>query len=122
MSNTVPPSPSQDASPLDSTQRKALRGMAHSLKPSVHLGKSGLSDGVLAEIDQALEHHELIKVRLVDLKDQRREVGAEVCRRLDCELVGTIGHVLVLFRQARDPDHRQIRVPAGRGARSKAQP
>ena len=114
----MPDSTSQDSaaptSTLDSTQRKALRGMAHGIKPSVHLGKSGLSDGVLAEIDQALEHHELIKVRLVDLKDQRHEVAAEVCRRVDCELVGTIGHVLVLFRQARDPDRRQIRIPKGR--------
>lgn len=108
---------SQQAGELDSTQRKTLRGMAHVLKPLVHIGRGGLSESVLAELDQALEHHELIKVKLVDLKDQKREIGQEIRRRLDAELVGTIGHVLVLFRQAREPEHRRVEIPRGRSGR-----
>lgn len=111
------PAPTAPASELDSTQRKALRGMAHSLKPLVHIGRAGLSDSVVDELDSALEHHELIKVKLVDLKDQKREIGEEIRRRLDAELVGTIGHVLVLFRQARDPERRQVEIRRGRAGR-----
>ena len=45
-------------------QRRYLKGLAHTLKPVVMIGNSGLTESVLAEIDNALEHHELIKVRV----------------------------------------------------------
>ena len=47
-----------------STKQKHLKGLAHPLKPVVMLGNNGLTEGVLAEIEQALEHHELIKVKI----------------------------------------------------------
>ena len=49
--------------PLTSSQRKRLRGLAHDLHPLVHLGKAGLTDAALAQIDKELADHELIKVR-----------------------------------------------------------
>lgn len=47
---------------LSTKQKQHLKGLAHPLKPVVLLGSNGLTEGVLAEIEQALEHHELIKV------------------------------------------------------------
>ena len=49
---------------LNKKQIQYLKGEAHSLKPVVLLGSNGLTEGVIAEIDSALEHHELIKVKI----------------------------------------------------------
>ena len=49
---------------LSTKQKQHLKGLAHPLKPVVMLGNNGLTEGVLAEIEQALEHHELIKVKI----------------------------------------------------------
>ena len=52
---------------LSTKQKQHLKGLAHPLKPVVLLGSNGLTEGVLAEIEQALEHHELIKVKIATL-------------------------------------------------------
>ena len=96
---------------LTSAQRKYLRGLAHGLDPVVRIGKSGLTEGLYGELDEALESHELIKVRFVDWKDRKRELSGEIDDRLKCEQVGKIGHVVIFFRRARDPDKRRIRLP-----------
>ena len=49
---------------LNNKQKQHLKGLAHPLKPVVMLGNNGLTEGVLAEIELALEHHELIKVKI----------------------------------------------------------
>ena len=59
---------------LTNKQTQYLKGLAHSLKPVVQLGANGLTEGVIAEIDQALSHHELIKVKIPS--DDRNEKNA----------------------------------------------
>jgi RNA-binding protein len=100
----------QPRSNLTSSQRKALRGMAHEFKPVVQLGKAGLTEALLRSINEALEQHELIKMRFLDFKDERKALCNEISSRLDCDLVGLIGHVAILFRPARDPARRHIDV------------
>jgi RNA-binding protein len=95
---------------LTSAQRKVLRGLAHHLEPVARVGKSGLSAAFLEHLEEALESHELIKVKFADCKDQKRELSAEICERLECELAGMVGHVAMLYRPARDPDGRKIRL------------
>ena len=92
-------------------QRKFLRGLAHSLKPVVHVGKQGLTDGFFANLDEALEHHELVKIKFVDWKDEKAELTAEIEHRLDCQSAGRIGHNAILFRPARLPENRNIKLP-----------
>ena len=98
---------------LTGTQRKYLRGLAHGLSPVVHVGRGGLTDGLIEEIDRALANHELIKIKFLDHKSRKRELSDEIDARLDSERVGMIGHVAVFFRQARDPEARHIRLPKG---------
>jgi RNA-binding protein len=98
-------------SELTGTQRKYLRGLAHALKPVAQLGKGGLTEGFLEGLDQALDDHELVKLKFLDLKDQKREVCAEIESRLQAGCAGTIGHVAVFFRPARKPEKRKIRLP-----------
>lgn len=81
-------------------QKKSLRNLAHSRKPVVIIGQHGLGENVIGEIDQALEHHELVKVR-VNAADraQRGEFIERICKATGAELVQRIGHIAVLYRR-----------------------
>ena len=74
------------------------RGLAHALKPVVLLGQHGLSDAALAEIGLALEHHELIKVRM-NAPEDKKTAAVELAARAEAELCGVIGHTVILFRR-----------------------
>ncbi len=96
---------------LIGAERRHLRGLAHHLRPIVHLGKAGLSDPSVAGIDEALTAHELIKVRLLDHAGDRRDLAAALEGRLGCEVVGIVGHILIVFRRNPDPDRHVLRLP-----------
>ncbi len=94
---------------LSSTERKHLRGLAHSLRPVIVVGKNGVTDSLCAEADRALDNHELIKVKLQGYdRDERKVIAAELTERLRAGLAGLTGNVAVLFRQNRDPEQRKI--------------
>ena len=95
---------------LKGSQRKRLRGMAHSLKPHVQIGKEGLSDGVFGAIDTALEANELIKVKMAAERADRERFVPAVEERLGCTCVGTIGRMAILYRQHPDPEKRTITI------------
>lgn len=98
--------------PLKSAQLRHLRSLAHKLKPVVLLGKHGLSENVLGEIDQALEHHELIKVKLAGVeRDEKGELAASICEAGRCHQVQLVGNMLTLYRRASDPGKRRITLP-----------
>ena len=85
---------------MKSEQKKQLRARAHALKPVVITGQAGITPAVLDEINRALEHHELIKVRInAEDREQRREMGAQICAELNAELIQSIGHIVTLFRK-----------------------
>jgi len=110
------PTRTRSTQPLTGSQRKYLRGLAHGLDPVVHVGKGGLTEALLEQLEETLEDHELIKVKFVDFKSRKRELADEIGQRLGCHRAGLIGHVAILYRPARDPDARRIRLPeAGDG-------
>ena len=92
---------------LTGTQKKYLRGLAHHQKPIVQLGKNGLTDAVLQSIDEALDVHELIKVRLGNAEG-KKEIAQEIADRTDSARVGLVGHVVTLYRRQPDPEKRTI--------------
>jgi RNA-binding protein len=96
---------------LTGAARTYLRGRAHRLKPAVHLGKEGLTDGVVGSIDASLRAHELVKVRLAADRDDRKELAAAIEERLGCECVGLVGRMAILYREHEDPDKRKIQLP-----------
>lgn len=93
---------------LDSSQRKRLRGFAHALEPVVQVGKGGATAELIAQVDRALDAHELIKVRFVAAKPEKRALIAELCARTGAMEAGTVGHVAILYRPARDPGARRF--------------
>jgi RNA-binding protein len=98
---------------LTGSQRKALRGLAHDLKPLIQIGRAGLTDGVLASLDEALADHELVKVRFLDHREQKKELCELASRRLDAALAGTVGHVAIFYRPAAKEGDRRIRLEPG---------
>lgn len=99
--------------PLTSAQRKRLRGLAHDLSPLVHLGKAGLTDAALAQIDKALADHELVKVRFLDSgigggRAEKDALVAAIEHRLDCGAAGRVGHVAILYRPHAESGKRRI--------------
>ena len=86
--------------PLTSKQVKYLRGQAHSLKVVVTIGNNGLTDNVAMETDQALERHELLKVRVSASDREQRDAIIEALReRTNSALIQRVGHVATLYRR-----------------------
>ena len=96
---------------LKGSQRKHLRGLAHSYKPVVQIGKEGLTDAVVTAIDDAISARELIKVKITGERDDRAAMVPVIEERLECECVGTIGHIAILYRRNPDPEHRVVELP-----------
>ena len=89
---------------LNKSQRQHLRSLAHHLNPVVIIGGAGLTDNVMAEIENALSHHELIKVRVnAGDRDERTDMIAKIIATTSAEAIQTIGHIVVLFRRAEKP-------------------
>lgn len=96
---------------LKGSQRKHLRGVAHGYKPMVQIGKEGLSENVIRAIDTALQSHELIKVKIAAERKDREQLVPVIEERLDCECVGTVGRMAILYREHPDPERRKIQFP-----------
>jgi len=96
---------------LTSKQRRWLRGQAHGLDALVQVGKSGLSDGLIRQTDEVLGRHELIKVRFLADRDDRREQTAALVAAAGAQLAGAIGRVAILYRQHADPEKRRYKMP-----------
>ena len=87
---------------LTPRQRRYLRSLAHALQPTTHVGKEGLSVGVVAAVAQALHDHELVKVKLGDNAGLERNQAAEdLAERTASAVAQVLGNVIVLYR-ARD--------------------
>lgn len=94
---------------LSSQQKRYLRGLTHNLQPVVTIADKGLSDTVLAEIEGALRHHELIKVKMRAERDLRKHWIDEIGKLCKAESVHTIGQVACFYR--RNPKKPVIALP-----------
>lgn len=85
---------------LTAEQKKQLKAAAHNLNPVVIISENGLSPNVIKEIDNNLNAHELIKIRVFgDDKNLRQQYLEEICQKLNCIAVQIIGKILVVYRQ-----------------------
>ena len=104
---------------VDSKTRRRLREIAHHLSPVIIIGEAGLSPGVVAETNRALDDHELIKVRInAEDRDERRRLGVALAGECSAETIQTIGKTFVLYRhnaQAR-PELSNVLRAGARGA------
>ena len=97
---------------LTPAQNRFLRGMAHDLKALLQIGGKGVTPAFLAELDEVLERHELVKVKVAaEDREAREAMIAELVETSGSALVQRIGHVAVLYRPAKEK--RQIILPRG---------
>lgn len=90
--------------PLSEPQRRHLRKLAHHLKPVVTVGNAGLTENVLTEIDAALAHHELIKVKVNAAdKTERQAIIDKISDQSAADWVLSIGHIAAFYRPAEKP-------------------
>ena len=94
---------------LNNRQVRHLRGLTHKLQPVVTVADKGLTENVMAEIETALDHHELIKVKLRTDRDTRKRLIEEIAGRCGAEKVHTIGQVASFFR--RNPEKPVVELP-----------
>lgn len=89
---------------LTGKNRSYLRAEANSLNPVVHVGKDGITEAVIEQLNAALEDHELLKVRILESTGRTtRSAAEELATAAGADLVQVIGGIAVLFRQ-RDQD------------------
>lgn len=96
---------------LTSKQRSRLRALAHDLDPVVHVGREGVTEGVIAAAAEALAARELIKVRLAGDRDERPGEAERIAAATDAGVAGLIGRIAILYRPHADPDRREIELP-----------
>jgi RNA-binding protein len=85
--------------PLKASQKKNLRALAHHLKPTVTVADNGLSEPVVAEIERALDDHELVKIKLRADRHQRKAWAAEIANMCGAELIQAIGQTASFYRR-----------------------
>lgn len=84
---------------MTSKQRAYLRGLANTLDPIFQVGKSGISDNLIQQLDDALEARELIKISVLETApDSAKDLGIELSDNTNSELIQTIGNKITLFR------------------------
>ena len=95
---------------ITSKQRSYLRSLAHNVDPTVYIGKAGVTDNVIKEIDQCLEARELVKIKLQEgaVLDAKATAN-ELAPVLGAEFVQAIGSKFTLYRESKE--NRQIELP-----------
>ena len=96
---------------LSSTQRSYLRSQAHHLAPVVLIGKNGVTEGTLDAINRALNARELIKIKFREFKDEKKSLSHQIAKSTESDVVGMIGHTVILFRQNPDSDKQHFHLP-----------
>lgn len=90
---------------LSSSEKKALRGQAMSLKPLIQIGKSGISPAVISAMDKALDEKHLVKVRMInDDRDQRAEWAKQLSQECPSEITGQVGKTYSFYRRPKKPE------------------
>lgn len=93
---------------LTGKQKRYLRKEAHHMDPIFQLGKLGLTDNFLTQIDEALESRELFKITLLQNTDEDiKEVASELSSKLHCEIVQIIGRIIVVYRKSTKEKHQR---------------
>ena len=93
---------------LNNAQLRKLKAMAQRMDASIKVGKQGLSEGFVKSLDEELSRHELVKVKFVEFKEQKKELAPQLADRTHSRLVMQVGNVVVLFR--RNPDEAKQKI------------
>lgn len=86
---------------------RELKARSQKLKPVIHVGHDGVTDNVVAALDQALSDHGLVKVRFADHKSERKQLTVDLAARTGSRKILLVGHTVTLYRTPLDKN-RQV--------------
>ena len=84
--------------PLNNSQIRKFKAAAQHLEPMLKVGKAGLSEGFLRSVETALSQHELVKIKFVEFKEQKKELAPQLAEKTASHLIMRVGNVMVLHR------------------------
>ncbi len=97
---------------LTGKQRSYLKSLANGIDAVVFIGREGLTDNIIKEMDNYLEAHEMVKVKIQEgCELDPKQTANELMAPLNAEFVQAIGHKFTLYRRAKDKEKRQIILP-----------
>ena len=107
--------------PLTGKARRHMRALGHSLAAVLHIGKGGISNALLEELDQVLTAHELVKIRILrECPIERDKAAEQLALRSGAEHIQTVGNVLLIYRKG--PDKPAVEKPGVSKATAKTVP
>jgi RNA-binding protein len=96
-----------DSAVLSNAEIRKLKARAQHLDPTFKVGKAGLSEGFINGIVEAFAHHDLIKVKFVEFKEEKKTLSVELAVKTGSRLIMRVGNVAVLWRRKPDPSSNQ---------------
>lgn len=94
---------------INSKQRAYLKGLANNINPSIQIGKDGLTDNIIDELETHLEYRELIKISVLENSPVFvSEIVDEILEKTNAEFVQKIGNKLIIYRESKD--HKKIQL------------
>lgn len=100
---------------LRGKQKRYLRSQAHHMQPIFQIGKNGVTDEFIRQIDEALEKRELFKISLLQNTDELAdEAAAVIAEKTQSEVVQIIGRVIVLYRPSHKEKHQHYSIEVSR--------
>ena len=93
---------------LTSRERHYLTKLSNSVEPILRIGKNGLTENLIAAIDELLNNKELIKIKFIDFKEEKLQFAQEIAAKTNSFLVRVIGNIAIFYRISSDPEKRQI--------------
>ena len=96
---------------LDPKRRSHLSALASKSTILAHLGKAGATKALVEQLAMLLERHELVKLKFIDFKDQKKEISSELSASTGSELVRILGNTAIFYKRNPDPEKRVIILP-----------
>ena len=93
---------------ISSKNKQKLKGLSHSIKPTIIIGKEGILKGTINSIINILEHKELIKIKFNAHQDEKDSIAKKIEDSCKAIIIGQIGNIIILFKQNSDVDKRKF--------------
>jgi RNA-binding protein len=93
---------------LNSKDRSSLLKQSHTLSPRVWIGKKGLVDNIIENVDTLIEQHELMKIKFLGFKDSKNEIMDTISKKTGVTVVKIVGNIAVIYRPAKEKVNRKV--------------
>jgi RNA-binding protein len=100
---------------LSNADKKQYRAIGHNLNPVVIIAQKGVTESIRQEIERALNSHELIKIKLLASREEKKSLTNAICDEFNAECIQSIGHIILIYRTAKKPDPRLSNIKRNTG-------